>query len=61
MEFEFVVLEKAGTEAEWPRNLLIDIPIWKRSALSVSIHYNNQATFARVKIKYTIERVGIYP
>ena len=41
MESEFVVLEKAGTEAEWLRNLLIDIPIWKRPAPSVSINRDN--------------------
>jgi len=51
MESEFVALEKAGTEAEWLRNLLIDIPIWKRSALSVSIHCDNQAPIARAKNK----------
>ena len=32
MESEFVPLEKAGTEAEWLRNLLIDILIWKRTS-----------------------------
>ena len=30
MEFEFVALEKAGTKAEWLRNLLADIPKWER-------------------------------
>ena len=41
MESEFVALEKARAEAEWLRNLLIDIPIWKRPVLSVSIHCDN--------------------
>ncbi len=27
MEFEFVALEKVGTETEWLRNLLADIPL----------------------------------
>ena len=56
MESEFVALEKAGTEAEWLRNLLIDIPIWKRPAPSVSIHCDNQATIARVKNKIYNEK-----
>ncbi|CAL2258269.1 unnamed protein product [Prunus armeniaca] len=34
MESEFIALEKAGTEAEWLRNLLVDIPLWKRPAPS---------------------------
>ena len=56
MESEFVALEKAGTEAEWLRNLLIDIPIWKRPAPSVSIHCDNQATIARAKNKIYNEK-----
>ncbi|CAB4263242.1 unnamed protein product [Prunus armeniaca] len=32
MESEFIALENAGTEAEWLRNLLVDIPLWKRPA-----------------------------
>ena len=60
MESEFVALEKAGTEAEWLRNLLIDIPIWKRPAPSVSIHCDNQAKLLELRIKYTMVRVGIF-
>ena len=51
MEFAFVALEKASTEAEWLRNLLVDIPIWERPAPSVSIHCDNQATIVRAKNK----------
>ena len=60
MESEFFILEKAGTEAEWLRNLLIDIPTWKRLAPSVSIHCDNQAIIARGKNKIYNGRVGIY-
>ena len=56
MEFEFVGLEKAGIEAKWLRNLLIDIPIWKIPVPSVSIHCDNQATIARVKNKIYNEK-----
>ena len=56
MESEFVALEKAGTEAEWLRNLLIDIPIRKRPAPSMSIHCDNQAIIARDKDKIYNEK-----
>ena len=51
MESEFVALEKAGIGAEWLRNFLIDIPIWKRPASSVFIHCDNQATITKAKNK----------
>ncbi|WJZ97100.1 hypothetical protein VitviT2T_015734 [Vitis vinifera] len=28
MEAKFIALEKASSEAEWLRNLLVDIPLW---------------------------------
>ena len=60
MESEFVALEKAATEAEWLKNLLIDIPIWKRPAPSVSIHCDTKLLLLELRIKYTMERVDIY-
>uniref|UniRef100_A0A7N2RBZ6 Reverse transcriptase Ty1/copia-type domain-containing protein n=1 Tax=Quercus lobata TaxID=97700 RepID=A0A7N2RBZ6_QUELO len=36
MEFEFVALEKAGTKAEWLRNLLADIPKWESMVLQLA-------------------------
>ena len=36
MELEFVALEMAGTEAEWLRTLLADIPLWTKPATSIS-------------------------
>ena len=56
MKSEFVALEKAGTETEWLRNLLINILIQKRPAPSVSIHCDNQATIARSKNKIYNEK-----
>ena len=52
MESEFVTLEKAGTEAEWIRNLLVDIPKWDKPLPSISLHCDSQATItcARNKI-----------
>ena len=41
MEFEFVALEKVGTEAEWLRNSLADIPKWDKPLPSISLHYDS--------------------
>ena len=43
MESEFIVLELAGQEAEWLRNLLADMPLWGRQASPVSLHCDSQA------------------
>ena len=37
MESEFVALENAGTEAEWLRNILADIPKWDKPLPSISL------------------------
>ena len=52
MESEFVALEKVGTEAEWLRNLLADIPKRDKPLPSISLHCDSQAaiTCARNKI-----------
>ena len=52
MESKFVALEKAGTEAEWLRNLLADIPKWDKPLPLISLHCDSQAaiTYARNKI-----------
>ena len=51
MEAELVALEKAGSKANWPRNLLIDIPIFTNSIASICIHCDCQAAIARAKNK----------
>ena len=51
MEFEFVALEKAGTEAEWLRNLLADILKWDKPLPSISLHCDYQATIACARNK----------
>ena len=47
MESEFVALASAGQEAEWLRDLLIEIPLACKNSNKVSIHCNSQATLAR--------------
>ncbi|KAL6322418.1 hypothetical protein AAG906_007972 [Vitis piasezkii] len=51
MEVEFIVLEKASSEAEWLRNLLANIPLWTRPTPSVSMCCDSQAAIAKVKSK----------
>ena len=38
MEFEFVALEIAGSEAEWLKNFLANIPLGMKPTPSVSMH-----------------------
>ena len=54
MEIEFIALEKASFEAECLTNLLADIFLWTRLALSVSMHCDSQATIAKAKAKSKI-------
>ena len=51
MEAEFIALEKASSEAEWLRNLLVDIHLWTKPTLSVSMRCDSQAAIAKAKIK----------
>ena len=51
MESEFVALEMAGSEAEWLKNFLANIPIGMKPTSYVSIHCDCQSTIAIVKIK----------
>ena len=47
MESEFVALASAGQEAEWLRDLLLEIPLASKNVSKVSIHCDSQATLAR--------------
>ena len=46
MESELVALKKVGSEAEWFRSLLIDIPLYTNSIASICIHCDCQAVIA---------------
>ena len=43
MEPKFIGLELAGQEVEQLKNLLADMPLWKRQAMAISLHYDSQA------------------
>ncbi|GJS02680.1 zinc finger, CCHC-type containing protein [Tanacetum coccineum] len=47
MEYEFVALAAAGKEAEWLRNLILDIPLWSKPITPISIHCDSAATLAK--------------
>jgi hypothetical protein len=51
MEAELVALEKAGSEAEWLRSLLVDLPLYTNPVPPVCIHCDCQAAIARAKSK----------
>ncbi|RVW62744.1 Retrovirus-related Pol polyprotein from transposon TNT 1-94 [Vitis vinifera] len=47
MEAEFIALSATGKEAEWLRDLMMDIPFTANNVSTVSIHCDSQATLAR--------------
>ncbi|GJT17457.1 hypothetical protein Tco_0876163 [Tanacetum coccineum] len=47
MESEFVALATIGKEAEWLRNLILEIPLWSKPITPISIHYDSAATLAK--------------
>ncbi|XP_021747865.1 uncharacterized protein LOC110713724 [Chenopodium quinoa] len=49
MEAEFIVLDLATQEADWLRNLLIDIPLWGKPSPPVSMHCDSQAAICVAK------------
>ncbi|GKF68311.1 hypothetical protein Tco_0197990, partial [Tanacetum coccineum] len=46
MKFQFVALAAAGKEAEWLKNLLLDISFWAKPIAPISIRYDSAATLA---------------
>nr|GEW57327.1 zinc finger, CCHC-type [Tanacetum cinerariifolium] len=46
-ESEFMALATAGKEAEWLKNLLLEIPLWVKPMAPISIHCDNAATLAK--------------
>ncbi|GKC70264.1 zinc finger, CCHC-type containing protein, partial [Tanacetum coccineum] len=47
MKFEFVALAGAGKEAEWLKNLLLEIPLWSKPITPISIRCDSAATLAK--------------
>ncbi|GJS69117.1 zinc finger, CCHC-type containing protein [Tanacetum coccineum] len=47
MEFEFVALVVAGKEAEWLKNLFLEIPLWVKPIALISIRYDSATTLTK--------------
>nr|GEV21406.1 zinc finger, CCHC-type [Tanacetum cinerariifolium] len=47
IDSEFVALAAAGKEAEWLKNLLLEIPLWVKPMTHISIRCDNAATLAK--------------
>ena len=52
MEAELIALASASEEANWLRDLLYEIPLWKKPIPPILIHYDSTATIGRVKNRY---------
>ncbi|GKD86843.1 hypothetical protein Tco_1357997, partial [Tanacetum coccineum] len=47
MESKFMALAAAGKEAEWLRNLILEIPLWSKPITPISIWCDSSATVAK--------------
>ena len=52
MEAELIALASASEEAGWLRDLLSEIPMWKKPMPRVLIHCDSTVTIGRVRNKY---------
>ncbi|GKB16612.1 hypothetical protein Tco_0850535 [Tanacetum coccineum] len=60
MAAEFVALASCYKEAEWLRDLLINIPLWTKPMPPISVYCDSQSTLSRsYKQVYNAER-GLY-
>ena len=51
MESEFIALAAAGKEAEWLRNMLLDIELGPQPILAISIYWDSETTLGRAYSK----------
>jgi len=56
MESKFIALGPAGKEAEWLRNLLLDIKLWPQPMPAISLHCDSEATMSRAVNKIYNEK-----
>ena len=52
MEAELIALASASEEANWLRELLYEIPLWKKPIPPILIHYGSTTVIGRVKNRY---------
>ena len=51
MESEFIALAGVGKEAEWLRNLLLDIKLWPQSIPAISLYCDSESTMSKAHSK----------
>nr|GFB71184.1 zinc finger, CCHC-type [Tanacetum cinerariifolium] len=56
MESEFVALAAAGKEAEWLKNLVLEIPLWVKPMAPIFIRCDSTATLANAYIQMYKEK-----
>ncbi|GJV62701.1 zinc finger, CCHC-type containing protein [Tanacetum coccineum] len=54
MKYEFVALAVAVKEAEWLRNMILEIPLWSKPIAPISIRCDSVATLAKAYTKCTM-------
>ena len=47
MESEFIALAQTGREAEWIRDMLLDIPLWPNPMPPISLYCDIEATLTK--------------
>lgn len=47
MEAEFIALAAAGKEAEWLRDLLLEIKLWPQQMVAISVYCDSESTMSR--------------
>ena len=52
MEAELIVLASTSEEANWSRDLLYEIPLWKKPIPPILIHCDSTTAIGRVKNRY---------
>jgi hypothetical protein len=48
MEAELTALDTAGSEAEWLRDLLMDLPVVEKPILAISMNCDNQTVIIKI-------------
>ena len=51
MEPEFIALAATGKEAEWLRNLLLDIKLWSQLMTIISLYCDSESTMFKAHSK----------
>lgn len=58
MESELIALDTTCIEAEWIKNLILDIPLINRPVPAISIHCDNRAVIELIKQAHTNKKMN---